>query len=53
MPKLLTIAKSDQTAVRIPKDTQLFLGWKQGDTVIIDCNKDKDQIIITRVKGAE
>lgn len=53
LPKLLKLAQTDATAVRIPQDTQTFLGWKQGDTVVIDSNKEKDQIIITRINKEE
>lgn len=48
--KAIAIPGSTRIQVNIPKDTQEFLGWKAGDDLLVEQNKPKDQIIITRIK---
>lgn len=38
------------TFVNLPKDIRELLGWEKGDTVTVDADKDKDTIIIRRIK---
>lgn len=43
-------SKTGRIQVNIPKHVQDFLGWKPGDKLMIEENKSKDQVIITRIK---
>lgn len=48
--KAIAVHGSTRIHVNIPKDVQEFLGWKAGDKLIVEQEKDKDRIIITRIK---
>ena len=40
----------DETLVAIPKNVLEYLGWKNGDQVILEADKDKNIIIMKMIK---